>query len=336
MPSKRCRYAQTCFALNKIVKQSWSCSGDWRWRPSRRREYKEAEGDFGPAAFLSKDTKRVGRLRDFRYNIQSLLCLSKEHWTECLFHDCSEDKGDSPGGIDSDDSSSSPVPPSGVQRTTISGTHYQTAAGLLKGNSIEVPLNRHRGWELVTSICIIQFSTLVSWLVIPAGAIQLATSAGGSQAVGSDGQTISALTMTNTPGGGAVVQYAAQGQDGQFFVPGGTRVCFHPFGSSSNISFRFVCVCVCSVFNWWPSGLRHTPCYDDSRFERRCRRRHGNSSELTGTFFILLINCKLKFYFWCFVSVLEFTTLVRREGAETGNSNHEGKVSIFNEYFPYN
>jgi len=98
----------------------------------------------------------------------------------------SEDKGDSPGGIDSDDSSSSPAPPSGVQRT-ISGTHYQTAAGLLK--------------------------------VIPAGAIQLATSAGGSQAVGSDGQTISALTMTNTPGGGAVVQYAAQGQDGQFFVP---------------------------------------------------------------------------------------------------------------------
>ena len=25
--------------------------------------------------------------------------------------------------------------------------------------------------------------------------------------------------MTNTPGGGAIVQYATQGQDGQFFVP---------------------------------------------------------------------------------------------------------------------
>jgi hypothetical protein len=83
--------------------------------------------------------------------------------------------------------------------------------------------------------------------VIPAGAIQLATSAGGSQAVGSDGQTISALTMTNTPGGGAVVQYAAQGQDGQFFVPGGTGVCFHSFVSNSNISFGFPFFRVCVV-----------------------------------------------------------------------------------------
>jgi hypothetical protein len=29
--------------------------------------------------------------------------------------------------------------------------------------------------------------------------------------------------MTNTPGGGAIVQYA-QGQDGQFFVPGWLRL----------------------------------------------------------------------------------------------------------------
>nr|CAG4650483.1 EOG090X0DMT [Sida crystallina] len=98
----------------------------------------------------------------------------------------SEDKGDSPGGLDSDDSSSSPAPPSGIQRTSIGG-HYQAATGLLK--------------------------------VIPAGAIQLAAAGGSQGVVGGDGQTISALTMTNTPGGGAVVQYAAQGQDGQFFVP---------------------------------------------------------------------------------------------------------------------
>nr|CAG4648884.1 EOG090X0DMT [Polyphemus pediculus] len=93
----------------------------------------------------------------------------------------SEDKGDSPGGIDSDSSSSSPAPPQGIQRAT----HYQNAASLLK--------------------------------VLPGGTIQLAATSGSSQGVG-DGQTIPTLTMTNTPGGGAIVQYA-QGQDGQFFVP---------------------------------------------------------------------------------------------------------------------
>nr|CAG4638053.1 EOG090X0DMT [Chydorus sphaericus] len=103
-----------------------------------------------------------------------------------------EDKGDSPGGLDSDSSCSSPAPPSGHnnQRTSssvaISGTHYQTSAGLIK--------------------------------VLPGGTIQLATTTGNtSQGVG-DGQNIPTLTMTNTPGGGAIVQYA-QGQDGQFFVP---------------------------------------------------------------------------------------------------------------------
>nr|CAG4638736.1 EOG090X0DMT [Cyclestheria hislopi] len=106
----------------------------------------------------------------------------------------SEDKGDSTGGIDSDASSSSPAPPSSSQRTTssvsIAGTHYQTTAGLLK--------------------------------VIPGGTIQLATATGGGgQGVGTvvgDGQTLPILTMTNTPSGGAIVQYA-QGQDGPFFVP---------------------------------------------------------------------------------------------------------------------
>lgn len=49
-----------------------------------------------------------------------------------------EDKGDSPGGIDSDSSSSSPAPPSSHNQRTassvaISGTHYQTTAGLIKG-----------------------------------------------------------------------------------------------------------------------------------------------------------------------------------------------------------
>ncbi|XP_046446707.1 cyclic AMP-responsive element-binding protein-like isoform X3 [Daphnia pulex] len=48
----------------------------------------------------------------------------------------SEDKGDSPG-IDSDSSSSSPAPPSSHNQRTassvaISGTHYQTTAGLIK------------------------------------------------------------------------------------------------------------------------------------------------------------------------------------------------------------
>ncbi|XP_046635611.1 cyclic AMP-dependent transcription factor ATF-1-like isoform X1 [Daphnia pulicaria] len=103
----------------------------------------------------------------------------------------SEDKGDSPG-IDSDSSSSSPAPPSSHNQRTassvaISGTHYQTA-GLIK--------------------------------VLPGGTIQLATPAGNtSQGLGDGGgQTLSTLTMTNTPGGGAIVQYA-QNQDGQFFVP---------------------------------------------------------------------------------------------------------------------
>nr|CAG4647401.1 EOG090X0DMT [Megafenestra aurita] len=101
-----------------------------------------------------------------------------------------EDKGDSPG-IDSDSSSSSPAPPSShnqrASSVAISGTHYQTA-GLIK--------------------------------VLPGGTIQLATTAGNtSQGLGDGGgQALPTLTMTNTPGGGAIVQYA-QGQDGQFFVP---------------------------------------------------------------------------------------------------------------------
>ena len=46
-----------------------------------------------------------------------------------------EDKGDSAGGLDSDSSCSSPAPPSQRTGTSIalSGTHYQTPAGLLKG-----------------------------------------------------------------------------------------------------------------------------------------------------------------------------------------------------------
>nr|CAG4636513.1 EOG090X0DMT [Eubosmina coregoni] len=101
----------------------------------------------------------------------------------------SEDKGDSPGGLDSDSSSSSPAPPSSHRTgssVSLSGSHYQTSTGLIK--------------------------------VLPGGTIQLAATAGSaSQGVG-DGQSIPTLTMTNTPGGGAIVQYA-QGQDGQFFVP---------------------------------------------------------------------------------------------------------------------
>ena len=54
-----------------------------------------------------------------------------------LFSFIVEDKGDSPG-IDSDSSSSSPAPPSSHNQRTassvaISGTHYQTTAGLIKG-----------------------------------------------------------------------------------------------------------------------------------------------------------------------------------------------------------
>lgn len=58
-------------------------------------------------------------------------------------------------------------------------------------------------------------------IVLPGGTIQLATPTGNtSQGLGDGGgQTLPTLTMTNTPGGGAIVQYA-QGQDGQFFVPG--------------------------------------------------------------------------------------------------------------------
>lgn len=70
------------------------------------------------------------------------------------------------------------------------------------------------------------FFTLYSshFTVLPGGTIQLATTAGNtSQGLGDGGgQTLPTLTMTNTPGGGAIVQYA-QGQDGQFFVPGWFR-----------------------------------------------------------------------------------------------------------------
>ena len=45
--------------------------------------------------------------------------------------------------------------------------------------------------------------------MIPAGAIQISS--------GEGGQGIHTLTMTNSPAGGAIVQYA-QGQE--FFVPG--------------------------------------------------------------------------------------------------------------------
>lgn len=68
--------------------------------------------------------------------------------------------------------------------------------------------------------------------MIPTGAIQLATAGGSQGVVGGDGQTISALAMTNTPGGGAVVQYATQGQDGQFFVPGEPATTVPRFGLS--------------------------------------------------------------------------------------------------------
>nr|CAG4651326.1 EOG090X0DMT [Simocephalus serrulatus] len=108
-----------------------------------------------------------------------------------ILNELGEDKGDSPG-IDSDSSSSSPAPPSShnqrASSVAISGTHYQTTTGLIK--------------------------------VLPGGTIQLATTAGNtSQGLGDGGGgQLSTLTMTNTPGGGAIVQYA-QGQDGQFFVP---------------------------------------------------------------------------------------------------------------------
>ncbi|XP_046390147.1 cyclic AMP-responsive element-binding protein 1 isoform X4 [Ischnura elegans] len=53
--------------------------------------------------------------------------------------------------------------------------------------------------------------------VIPAGTIQIATGPGGQ---GDGVQGLHTLTMTNaTAAGGTIVQYA-QGQDGQFFVPG--------------------------------------------------------------------------------------------------------------------
>jgi len=54
---------------------------------------------------------------------------------------------------------------------------------------------------------------LILFAVIPAGAIQIASQ-------GETVQGLHTLTMTNaTTAGGAIVQYA-QGQDGQFFVPG--------------------------------------------------------------------------------------------------------------------
>ncbi|XP_067144207.1 cyclic AMP-dependent transcription factor ATF-1-like isoform X6 [Centruroides vittatus] len=69
----------------------------------------------------------------------------------------------------------------------VGNTRYHTAAGLLK--------------------------------VVPASAIQLST---GTQEGGlSNLQTLNLQTMTNSTSGttGTIVQYAAQGQDGQFFVP---------------------------------------------------------------------------------------------------------------------
>lgn len=53
--------------------------------------------------------------------------------------------------------------------------------------------------------------------VLPASALQLASSQDGTL------QGLQTLTMTNSSGAGAtgaIVQYATQGQDGQFFVPG--------------------------------------------------------------------------------------------------------------------
>lgn len=52
--------------------------------------------------------------------------------------------------------------------------------------------------------------------VLPASAIQLAGSQDGTL------QGIQTLTMTNAGTGtaGTIVQYATQGQDGQFYVPG--------------------------------------------------------------------------------------------------------------------
>jgi len=54
-----------------------------------------------------------------------------------MFLNIAEDKGDSPGGLDSDSSSSSPAPPSGHRTgssVSLSGSHYQSATGLIKGN----------------------------------------------------------------------------------------------------------------------------------------------------------------------------------------------------------
>ena len=55
----------------------------------------------------------------------------------CYFFNILEDKGDSPGGLDSDSSSSSPAPPSSHRTgssVSLSGSHYQTSTGLIKGN----------------------------------------------------------------------------------------------------------------------------------------------------------------------------------------------------------
>nr|CAH0110896.1 unnamed protein product [Daphnia galeata] len=156
-------------------------------RPSYRKILNELGGcEISGKLFPSSSSSFFSFAAAF-FSIPSILNAS---FVSLFFSLIVEDKGDSPG-IDSDSSSSSPAPPSSHNQRTassvaISGTHYQ--AGLIK--------------------------------VLPGGTIQLATPAGNtSQGLGDGGgQTLSTLTMTNTPGGGAIVQYA-QGQDGQFFVP---------------------------------------------------------------------------------------------------------------------
>ena len=147
--------------------------------------------------------------------------------------------------------------------------------------------------------------------VLPGGTIQLAATAGSaSQGVG-DGQSISTLTMTNTPGGGAIVQYA-QGQDGQFFVPGWLRLSlpnwkFHLSVLSLFILFiiflflklmtllptfdidllRFflsLSLNLCSVRHRRSSSLRSSPSHHHGRtkhFHGSCRRERF-LSEFTG------------------------------------------------------
>lgn len=66
--------------------------------------------------------------------------------------------------------------------------------------------------------------------VLPASAIQLSSQDGTLQGI----QT---LTMTNAGPGttGAIVQYATQGQDGQFYVPG--KSIWSPWNTASHILF---------------------------------------------------------------------------------------------------